>query len=184
MPGITVETASFDRQKRRASSGRRARLRTQEPPQGFRPLEDLAPAVALEVVVAEVALGERGVGPDLAREPAFVEGHPGEHAQAVGGAGGKQGLGRALIVDVVEDLQGVEEARGRRAEGRVGVVLGHGDARRSAPCPRASGPGARPSSRPRPGTGRARRGAAAAPRGRGRGGAGSPRRRRVTCSAG
>src|SRR5262245_39107187 len=81
--------------------GQRPRLRPEERPQRLGAGVDLALAVAAEVVGPEIVRRKSRVRADLAGEPAFVEGHAREHAEAGARAGGQEALGGALVEDVV-----------------------------------------------------------------------------------
>ena len=84
---------------------------------------DLGGAVVAEVAVAEVALGEGRAGRDPPGQSALVEGDAHDDADAVLRAGGEQVLGRGLVEDVVDDLDGVDRAAAHQPDGVVGLVV-------------------------------------------------------------
>jgi hypothetical protein len=85
-------------------------------------------AIAAEVLVAKVALGEGAVGPDAAGEAALVERHAHDHADVVLAHGGEEPLECRLVEDVVDHLHGVRDAALDDPERAVGLVVVDRDA--------------------------------------------------------
>jgi hypothetical protein len=113
--------------QRELGQGRRLAL-AEQLAQAQDAVPDLPLAVAAEVVVPEVAVGELRLRRDGSRERALVEGHAGDHPAAVLEAGGEELVVRALVEDVVDDLEGVEHAGPYGAQRGGGVVVVDGDA--------------------------------------------------------
>ena len=64
-------------------------------------------ALAAEVVIAEVTLGELAIRCDVAGEPALVQSHAHDHADVVLAHGGEEPVHGRLVEDVVDHLDGV-----------------------------------------------------------------------------
>ncbi len=87
--------------------------------QPLQAIPNLLLAVAAKILMAEVALGKGRVRTDFAGQASFVEGHAGENADVVLLAVGKKFVVRRLVKDIVDDLDGVNEA-GRQRNSRGG----------------------------------------------------------------
>src|SRR5262245_53416599 len=74
-------------------------------------LPHLALALAGEVAVPEVALRERRLGPDGTRQRALAERHPHDHAYTRRFDRGEERVLGALVEDVVDHLNGVDDPR-------------------------------------------------------------------------
>ena len=89
---------------------------------------DLALALAGEVAVPEVAFRERRLGPDGAGQRALVERHSHDHADARRLDGGEERVLGALVEDVVDHLDGVDEPRLDEPDRVLGLVVVDRDA--------------------------------------------------------
>jgi hypothetical protein len=84
---------------------------------------DLALARAGEVIIPEVAFRERRLRPDRAGQRALVERHSHNHADARRLDGGEECVLGALVEDVVDHLNGVDEPRLDEPDRVLGLVV-------------------------------------------------------------
>ncbi len=89
---------------------------------------ELLLTLTTEVLLAEIARLEDGVGRDVAGKTAFVEGHAGQHSDPAFVAEREKIRFGALIKDVVDDLDGLKQASFDGLQGGIGIVLTDGDA--------------------------------------------------------
>ena len=177
MPGITVETARMRQAEAERGLGSRSSGDAEVVDDRVHALGDLPLAVAGEVEVAEVALGERRLGRDRPGQAALVERHAGEDADVVLAARGEELVLRALVEDVVDHLHGVDEARATSASAVSGwwSLI---ETPKQRILPACFSPSTASSQSPCSSQSSSRRGAAAGRSSRGRGCAGSSRCRR------
>ena len=129
MPGITDDTAGCDEDVAQRHLRQLLALDAEVVQDRLHVVGDLLLAVVAEVVVAEVAVRELGVGPDRAGQRALVERHAGEHADAVLGARVEQLVLGRLVEHVVDHLHGVHRAALDQLDrvGRLVVVDRHAE---------------------------------------------------------
>src|SRR5262249_44089503 len=96
--------------------------------QGIEVLDNFLPPISAEIPVAEVAFGEADVLGEVTTQRAFVEWDAGENADVELLCEREQSAPGSLVEDVVNHLNGIDQASFADAEDAIGVVLGGGNA--------------------------------------------------------